>query len=233
MIDDHPDPGPDPLAGRDPHPRTQIDLWPLHDARQELLEEIVSQPRPGNAAAPSARRILVPVGIAAAIALVAGGAWFVVSSDDSSAGKDDQVVAASDSPTDTDTDSDNNGGTEVATDPTTADVTTEPAEPAETDEPKRIPISELREGDVLSPPQCRELRRGLIVLGDRSKPPRDIKVKRLETTLEALSYVVLRNSKNGDGRWYVAVQSGKRWIGIDKECTVISVGKFPNVRGHR
>jgi len=35
MIDDHPDPGTDPLAGRDPHPRTQIDLWPLHDALQK------------------------------------------------------------------------------------------------------------------------------------------------------------------------------------------------------
>ena len=46
MIDEHPDPGTDPLAGRDPHPRTQIDLWPLHDARQELLEEIVSNPAP-------------------------------------------------------------------------------------------------------------------------------------------------------------------------------------------
>ena len=77
MIDDHPDPGTDPLAGRDPHPRTQIDLWPLHDARQELLEEIVSQPGPGES--PARTKILLSVvGIAAALALVVGGAWAVI-----------------------------------------------------------------------------------------------------------------------------------------------------------
>ena len=91
MIDDDPDPGHDPLAGRDPHPRDQIDLWPLHDARQELLEEIVSQPGPGQSA--PVRRILIPVGLAAAVALVIGVAWVAVSSDDPGRGKDDQVVA--------------------------------------------------------------------------------------------------------------------------------------------
>ncbi len=228
MIENHSESGPDPLAGKDPHPREQIDLWPLHDARQELLEEIVSQPGPGNAA-PSARRFLLPVGIAAALAIVAGGAWLVVSDDDPSGDTDQQIVASSDSPGD---DSDATDGTEdVASDPTTATETTESA-PPEPDEPKRIPVRELQKGDVLGPQQCREVRRGVIVLGDSDKP-RDIKVKRLETTLDELSYVVLRNGKHGKGRWYLAVQAGKRWISVDKECTVISVGKFPDARGHR
>ena len=101
MIDDHLDPGSDPLAGRDPHPRERVDLWPLHDARQELLEEIVSQPGPGQSTDRS--KVLLPVvGVAAALALVAGGAWAATGGSGGSGergdGRDDVVAATSDDP---------------------------------------------------------------------------------------------------------------------------------------
>ena len=120
------------------------------------------------------------------------------------------------------------GSTDVATDPSTADETTEPAPP---DEPKRIPIRELRKGDVLGPQQCRELRRGVIVFGD--KPRADIKVKELETTLDELATSSCEEERKGNSRWYLAVQAGKRWISVDRQCTVVSVDKFPETRGHR
>lgn len=88
-----PDPGPDPLAGRDPHPRERIDLWPLHDARQELLEEIVSQPGSGQSATRS-KVLLSVVGIAAALVLVVGGAWAVTRGGSDPSGPDDALVAA-------------------------------------------------------------------------------------------------------------------------------------------
>jgi len=215
MIDDQPDPGPDPLTGRDPHPREQIDLWPLRDARQELLEEIVSQPGPGNAA-PSARRFLVPVGIAAAIALLAAGGWLVVSSDDDAA--DDRVVASSDADTTNDASSDPAADVTEATDTTTEAPSDEPPEPAE---PTRIPVSDLKKGDVLGPQQCRQLRRGIVVRrdGDRPAKPR------------AWSYVVLSDGKDGRIRWVRAIPGRKgRFIGVDKDCTVVSVGKLPELR---
>jgi len=68
---------------------------------------------------------MVPVGIAAAIALVAGGAWFVVSSDSQDQDQD-QVVASSDASTEI-TD---------ATDPS-AEATDEPSESTEPTEPRR------------------------------------------------------------------------------------------------
>lgn len=108
----------------DPYPREQIDRWPLHDARQELLEEIVSQPGAGNAA--PFTRLLVPIGIAAVIALIVGGAWFVVGGDNDSS--DEQTVAAaSDDPT--------------AVDATTAGTTETTDAPAEKTRPR-----ERREG---------------------------------------------------------------------------------------
>jgi hypothetical protein len=75
----------------DPYPRELLDVWPLHDARQELLEEIVSQPGNGQT---STRRIVVPVGIAAALLLVVGGAWAAISAGGNDQ-KDDDTVAAS------------------------------------------------------------------------------------------------------------------------------------------
>jgi len=208
MIDHHPDLGPDPLAGRDPHPREQIDVWPLHDARQALLEEIVSQPGPGQS--PATRRFLLPVGIAAAIALVAGGAWFVVSTDDSG-GKDDQLVASSDSPS-------VDGSTDEATDATTDATTTD--EPSEPPEPTTTPISELKKGDVLSPKQCRLFRIGR----------RDISVRDLDNRLEQLSFVVYLR-KNGRVRWIRAIPADEGgYLGIDKDCTVVSVGPLPRLR---
>jgi hypothetical protein len=210
MIEQHPDLGPDPLAGKDPHPREQIDLWPLHDARQELLEEIVSQPGPGNAAAASARRFLVPVGIAAAIAVVAGAAWFVVSDDDPSADKDDQVVASSESPTQPAESSD-----AVATDDTSAST---PAAP--TDQPRVTPFRDLKKGDQLTRRQCRQLQSG------------DLRSDRLQKTLTELSYIV-REDRTGDNvGWYRLVRVDRhRWIGVDKHCAVVSVRRVPSIRG--
>ena len=209
MIDEHPDPGPDPLAGRDPHPRTQIDLWPLHDARQELLEEIVSQPGPGNAAAPSNRRVLVPIGIAAAIALVAGGAWFAVTSDES--GGDDQVVASSD-PTET-----SDRASDPATEP--SDVSSEPTEPTQAE---TTPIGELRRGDALTPQQCRAVRDGRLGTNDH------LTVEGLEVALEELAYVTRLVPRNGQVRWIRTFRGGgDRFIAIDKDCTVVAAGKGP------
>lgn len=200
MTEDHPDLGPDPLAGRDPHPREQIDLWPLHDARQELLEEIVSQPGAGNSAASSNRRFLVPVAIAAAVALVAGGAWFVVAGDDGDQA-DDQVAASTDTAT-------------------TEEPSDEPIEPAE---PATIPVSELRKGDVLSPKQCRQLRRGVVVFREEDEPQKPRR--------ESRSYILLSDVKVGRVSWIRAIPGDKRqFIGIDKDCTVVSVGRIPRLR---
>ncbi len=204
MIDDDPDPGTDPLAGRDPHPRTQIDLWPLHDARQELLEEIVSQPGAGNTA-PSARRVLIPAGIAAAIALVIGVAWGAVSSDDDS-GNDDQVVASSESAESSDRASD------PATEP--SDVSSESAEPTQ---PETTPIGELRRGDTLTPQQCRAFRHPH---ADRANQ------LTVETSLKELAYVARLVPRNGKVRWIKAFRGkGNRFIAIDEDCTVVSAGK--------
>jgi len=211
MIDHHPDLGPDPLAGRDPHPREQIDVWPLHDARQELLEEIVSQSGPGQS--PATRRFLLPVGIAAAIALVAGGAWFVVSTDDSG-GKDDQLVASSDSPSVDGTD----GSTDEASDATTDGPTTD--DPSEPPEPTAKAFSELEKGDVLSPKQCRLFRIGR----------RDISVRDLDNRLEQLGFAVYLG-KNDRVRWIRAIPTDEGgYLGIDKDCTVVSVGQLPRLR---
>ncbi len=216
MIDDHPDLGPDPLAGRDPHPRDQIDLWPLHDARQELLEEIVSQPGPGNASAPSTRRFLVPVGIAAAIALVAGGAWFVVSSDDDK--DDDQIVASSDSPTDSPDD---------ATDPS-SEETDEPSEPAE---PAVAPLSEVEKGDVLGQQQCRRFRHGNVALylGKGDTRRRDEVVITLRELDRATELTRLRRGKP----WRVQIirvgegdNARDRVISVDKACKVVAVDEL-------
>jgi hypothetical protein len=218
MIDDQPDLGPDPLSGRDPHPREQIDLWPLHDARQELLEEIVSQPGPGQYSLN--RRFLVPVGIAAAVALVAGGAWFVVAGDDGDQA-DDQVVASTDSQSPSE---DGIDGTTAATEATDTATTEEPSdEPTEPAEPATIPVSELKKGDVLGPKQCRQVRRGIVVFreGDRPMKPRR----------ESRSYIVLSDFKNGRVRWVQATPGGKRhFIGVDEDCTVVSVGRIPKLR---
>jgi hypothetical protein len=219
MIDDHSEPGSDPLAGRDPHPREQIDLWPLHDARQELLEEIVSQPGPGNTAAPSARRFLVPVGIAAAVALLAGGGWLVVSGDDD--GADDRVVASTDAKASAGASSDpaaDDTDVTEATDTTTEAPTDEPSEPAE---PAWIPVSELEKGDVLGLKQCRQFARGIVVRRDSDRPAKP----------RAWTYVVLSDGKDGKVRWVRAVPGGKgRFIGVDKDCTVVSVGKLSELR---
>jgi hypothetical protein len=213
MIDDDPDPGTDPLAGRDPHPRTQIDLWPLHDARRELLEEIVSQTGPGGTAAPSTRRFLLPIGVAAAIALVAGGAWLVVSDGDSAGDEDGRVVASSASADGTD------GVTDDATDAATA------PEATETPGAERIPADELRKGDVLAPGQCRDLQGGLVV-ADGGKRRLEWRVKK-GTTVEKLRYVVLRRGAEGKDRWHVVVDAGKRWIALDQDCTVVAVERGP------
>lgn len=223
MNDEHPDLGPDPLAGHNPHPREQIDLWPLHDARQDLLEEIVSQPGPGQST--SARRFAVPIGIAAALAIVGGGVWFVVATDDdSSGGKGDQIAASSEAPTDStdgttddSTDDSTDDATDVATDPSTA-ATDEPSPPAE---PTLKPLSELRKGDILGPKQCRNIRRGWadISVGDKVKRVREGK----------WTYLVLNDGKHDKTHWVrlIKVGKGNQFVGVGKDCTVTSVGRLP------
>jgi hypothetical protein len=209
MIEQHSDLEPDPLAGKDPHPREQIDLWPLHDARQELLEEIVSHPGPGNTAAPSARRFLVPVGIAAAIAIVAGTAWFVVSDDDPSGDRDDRIVASSESPQQPTESTESSDA--VATDDTSASPP-----PAPTDQPRVTPFRELQKGDVLSRRQCRQLQSG------------NLRSDGLQRTLAELRFVVRKNRDGDQVGWYrLVLVDHHRWIGIDRHCAVVSVRRVP------
>lgn len=123
----------DPLAGRDAYPQHQIDHLRLHPARQELLEEIVSTSGPSTDAR-SGRRLLVPIGIAAAIAVVAGGIWLVTA--DNGDDDADPQVAASPLPS-------------ASAEPTSA--------------PTTQPRKELRRGDVLTRKQCRGARRAITV----------------------------------------------------------------------
>ncbi|MEZ0579887.1 hypothetical protein [Nocardioides sp. MH1] len=151
------------IESPDPYPRELIDTWPLHDARQELLEEIVSQPGPEQSPS-STRRLLVPVGIAAALLLVVGGAWAAISAggDD---GKDDAPVAAA---------------SVDPTDPTTAETSQETAtEPTQAvKEPHRDGVRRngLRTGRVIT---LKNLDECLRVLRDRKDGPID-RVRRLE-----------------------------------------------------
>ncbi|KAA1427568.1 hypothetical protein [Nocardioides antri] len=143
MTDFHADPGPDPLAGRDPHPREQIDLWPLHDARQELLEEIVSQPGPGSTAGRT-KVLLSVVGIAAALVLVVGGAWAVTRDDSGGSDRDDQLVASSEEPTSE----------------ATTDSAEEPTKDRQRDERPDVRVNGVEIGSVESLDRClRVLRR--------------------------------------------------------------------------
>ena len=195
MIDDQTDPGRDPLSGRDPHPREQIDFWPLHDARQELLEEIVSQAGPGES--PARTKILLSVvGIAAALALVVGGAWAVTNDGSGKDGNDDQLAAAT---------SDDPAPTDVATDPTTAATTevtaTATAEP--TKEPRQkdgVRRKGIRIGNV------RTLRECLVEIG----PPGDRKGE-----LRRLDKVV----RQGKHKWVLyVVRDGKRTVAVKDDC---------------
>lgn len=200
MIDDQADPGPDPLSGRDPHPREQIDLWPLHDARQELLEEIVSQAGPGESPARS-KVLLSVVGIAAALALVAGGAWAVTSGDSDDGGNDDQVVAAT---------SDDPDPTE-ATDPTstTTEVTTEATEEP-TKEPRRqddVRRKGVRIGSIRTLREC---------LGDVGRLHSGKGVVRLDKLSERRKNKWVLHVVR-DGRRTVAIGEDCKWIRVERE----------------
>lgn len=199
------DPGPDPLAGRDPHPREQIDLWPLHDARQELLEEIVSQPGPGSTARPPTRRVLVPVGIVAALALVAGGAWFAISAGDDDHTADETVAAPSVESTAVES--------TTTTDPTTATDAPEPAESASIappDEPRR----DRRTINVRTLERCMELLAGV------DADQRDL--RRLPKVLK----------RSRDGRYIVyVVEKDKQVFAIDSRCHRVHV-KGGRLRRH-
>ncbi|WP_183095031.1 hypothetical protein [Nocardioides stalactiti] len=191
---DHPPLGADPLAGRDPYPRDLFDVWPLHDARAELLEEIVSQPGAASTASPS-RRVLVPVGIVAALALVAGGAWAAVTAggDD---GDGDRTVAAS-------------SVEATASDPTSApDPTDEPAtEPTEepTTEPDDVRRADVRIGKVSTLRECARLLRRLD--GDE--------IRRLPR--------VARRDKDGGLVLYL-LEERRRYVAVNRDCEVIRVG---------
>src|SRR5689334_720057 len=203
MIDDNPegaDPGHDPLSGKDPHPREQIDLWPLHDARQELLEEIVSQSAESST---RTRMVLSVVGIAAVLALVVGGAW-AVTSDGSGDGKDDDQVAAATSATPT-----SDPATDTASDPaqpTTEATATETAEP--TQEPRQrdgLRRKGVKIGSVRTLRECR-------VELDRATD-RKGQLRRLDRVI-----------KRGKHQWRLyIVRNGRRTVAVDGDCNWIRV----------
>jgi hypothetical protein len=192
----------DPLQGRDPYPREQLETVDLHRERAELLEEIVSTPGPGQSATPARTRALLAVGVAAALVIVGGGAWFATRGSDGDDGADQ--VAAATSP-----------ASETVTDPTTA---TDPTTDATSDAPAipgHVPLSQLRKGDVLTAQQCRAGR-------DDTRPQR---------VPRRASIYLLRMRGHGDRAAYLrAISGGKhqRWIVVDHRCTVVAVG--PNGR---
>ncbi|GAB2973731.1 hypothetical protein [Nocardioides montaniterrae] len=81
----------DPLPGLDPYPRELIDAFGLHQERADLLEEIVSTPSPARQPSPTRTRVLLALGVAAALAIIGGGAWAITSGDHA---RDDTNVAA-------------------------------------------------------------------------------------------------------------------------------------------
>jgi len=175
----------------DPYPRELIDVWPLHDARRELLEEIVSQP--GPAQSPSTRRILVPVGIAAALLLVVGGAWAAISA----GGADKQVsdlAAAS--------------GTSRADDPTTAPTSAATATDEPSTDPTRKPRHDGKRGHRVPDRAVtlRNLEQCLHSLSRRIDGPRD--------------HLRLRRLEHADGRSYqvYVVRKDHRIIAVDGHC---------------
>lgn len=186
----------DPLPGHDPYPRDRLELLPLLDARQELLEEIVSDTR-------TTSRLLVPFGIAAALAIVAGAVWFAVAGGDD--GGDDPVVAAS------------SEQTAEASDPTGSVDPSGSAAQTATEEPEDdapaafVPWRELEAGDVLARPQCRTLRSG------------DVSIRGVahEVVLVRLVPDAERGQRPGTRTVYL-VRPG-RLIAIDDTCTVVDV----------
>ena len=201
MSDDRTDPGPDPLSGRDPHPREQIDLWPLHDARQELLEEIVSQAGESPARSARSRALLSAVGIAAVLALVVGGAWAVTNdgSDGSDGGGGEAQVAAS---------SDGTASSEEASDPT--EPTTE-ATPTETTEPTKEP----RQRDDVR-------RNGVRIGGVRTLRECLADIKSLERKGRLTRSDQLPKRGKHDWRLYI-VRKGRESIAIAEDCRWIRV----------
>jgi len=81
----------DPLAGRDPYPRTLVDTLGLDLARLDLLEEIVSTPGPTRQPTSTRTRVLIALGVAAALVIIGGGTWALTSGDHA---RDDTHVAA-------------------------------------------------------------------------------------------------------------------------------------------
>ncbi|KAA1421565.1 hypothetical protein F0U44_04580 [Nocardioides humilatus] len=178
----------------DPYPREQIDVWPLHEARQELLEEIVSQPGQPT----STRRIMVPVGIAAALLLVVGGAWAAISAGgDSDRKEDSTVAAASVDPT--------------ASDPTapTSDATTAPTtEPTKKPRhPRGIRLNGVRIGKVNSLDECLRTLRQL----DGRQAKRYVQLRKLT-----------ERGRDGQMRLYV-VREDRKLFAVDEHCRWIKV----------
>lgn len=226
---DHP---PDPLAGRDPYPREQIDVLGLHRERADLLEEIVSTPSAGPAS--TRTKVLLPVGIAAALAVVGGGIWFATSGDDESG--NDPVVAASTTPEPTEPDAAEPTGDAEPTDQASQsdDVRTGGVQVGEVGE-----LDEAKRGDVLSADVCRELRdgwrvgprRGMLLLEGRNKlrvvpESRDgeIRLRELRTTLKDLSEI--GRLPKGSHAYYLDGPRGG-WLAIDADCTVVARGDGP------
>lgn len=220
---DRPDPR-DPLQGLDPYPRERIDG--LHAERADLLEEIVSTPGPGKQPM-SARKVLLPIGIAAALAIVGGGVWFATGDDD--AATDDAPVAAASSTAPDPTEPD---------DAATTDETgeTEPSETASPSDDVRVggvqvgKVDELdtaRRGDVLAPEVCRSLR-GAWRVGGEGRPRELVYIGVPDGKGKAgrLPMVLRRSPTRLDElRLYFADGPHGRWLAIDRECTVVDVGK--------
>ncbi len=192
---------PDPLAGRDPFPRHEIDVLALHDARRDLLEEIVSTP---GASSPttSTGRALVAVGIAAALLLVLGGAWFATGGIGSG---DDPTVASG--PT-ADATVDEAVPDDESSAPTAPD---EPVEPDDSD----VRVDGVEVGRVVPLHKCR-----LLLEDDR---PLTLKrLQRLDLRIDgrkAPPYVKLQ--RRGDARLFFIAGDDRRAIALDKACRIV------------
>jgi len=204
-LDEH-----DPLTGRDPYPRPQIDLLPLYDARRELLEEIVSEPRQS---APPRRPAVVGVGIAAALAVI-GGTWFAVSGGDDDT-VEDPVVAASSTPAD----SEPTTATDDASAPASPDDSTVP-DRASGPDPKDVRRRGVRVGRVISGKECRE---GLRI--------RDLRrLSDVDSLNEALSGLRRRPGDRGDHLIYLLEDGSKHRLVISADCQVLRLRDAPRGR---
>lgn len=198
----------DPLAGKDPYPRQQIDLLGLHRERAELLEEIVSTPGPGKPAPSTRAKVLLPIGIAAALAIVGGGVWFASSGDPS--GGDDPVVAASTTPDVTEQDPADERSEQASPEQASPDEAT----PGEGDD---VRVGGVRVGEVLSVKDCDHALRSrhaqLVML--RPRGTRELR----------------HGQKHPTGIYYYAIRRDtERYLMVDQDCRVFALSNRHDLR---